>query len=285
MADYKLALSKGMVNKTMFAAATPSAKAKWQSAPDTDVFAEAESDAEAETDTPRPILASLAPPVIAEDPHEPGTPPAKLFTYASAGGMSVPFFGHKDKAPKPAGAPLPSYRDAEVVSAPEADDDHPDALAYVPFEIAGLMTDASVTYSRTVAPLSPPDQQNLDYLFDDMDQPTALTLRKSSGYVSLAAAQRFSGQAIRSIYAEVQPQAAAPTSSRPEHPLALPALGMPINGGPWPASNSSLFWRGSRNTRWSSTLSSLPQTSARDSSPRPQLHAAASWRASGISRA
>lgn len=209
-ADYKLALSKGMVNKTMFAAATPSAKAKWQSAPDTDVFAEAESDAEAETDTPRPILASLAPPVISEDPHEPGTPPAKLFTYASAS-MSVPFFGHKDKAPKPAAAPLPSYQDAEVVSAPEADDDHPDALAYVPFEIAGLMTDASVTYSRTVAPLSPPDQQNLDYLFDDMDQPTALTLRKSSGYVSLAAAQRFSGQAIRSIYAEVQPQAAAPT--------------------------------------------------------------------------
>ena len=123
----------------------------------------------------------------------------------------MPFFGHQDKAPKPAAAPLPSYQDAEVVSAPEADDDHPDSLAYVPFEIAGLMTDASVTYSRTVAPLSPPDQQNLDYLFDDMDQPTALTLRKSSGYVSLAAAQRFSGQAIRSIYAEAQPQAAAPT--------------------------------------------------------------------------
>ena len=97
------------------------------------------------------------------------------------------------------------------MSGPEADDDHPDALAYVPFEIAGLMTDASVTYSRTVAPLSPPDQQNLDYLFDDMDQPTALTLRKSSGYVSLAASQRFSGQAMRSIYAEAQPQAAAPT--------------------------------------------------------------------------
>ncbi|MGA7457419.1 MAG: DUF882 domain-containing protein, partial [Methyloceanibacter sp.] len=210
VADYKLALSKGMVNKTMFAAATPSAKAKWQSAPDTDVFAEAESDAETETDAPRPILASLAPPVIAEDPHEPGTPPAKLFTYASAGGMSLPFFGHKDKAPKPA-APLPAYEDAEVVSAPEADDDHPDALAYVPFEIAGLMTDASVTYSRTVAPLSHPEQQDLDYLFDDMDQPTSLTLRKSSGYVSLAAAQTFSGHAVRSLYAEMEPRAAAPT--------------------------------------------------------------------------
>ena len=99
VADYKLALSKGMVNKTMFAAATPSAKAKWQSAPDTDVFAEAESDAETETDAPRPILASLAPPVIAEDPHEPGTPPAKLFTYASAGGMSLPFSATRTRLP------------------------------------------------------------------------------------------------------------------------------------------------------------------------------------------
>jgi hypothetical protein len=98
-----------------------------------------------------------------------------------------------------------------VVSAPEADDDHPDALAYVPFEIAGLMTDASVTYSRTVAPLSHPEQQDLDYLFDDMDQSTPLTLRKSSGYVSLAAAQSFSGHAVRSLYAEMEPAAAAPT--------------------------------------------------------------------------
>ncbi len=209
-ADYKLALSKGMVSNTRFAAATP-AKGKWHSAPDTDVFAEAESDAETETDTPRPILASLTPPVIAEDPHEPGTPPGKLFTYASAGGMSLPFFGHKDPTPKPKAAPLPSYEDAEVVSGPEADDDHPDALAYVPFEIAGLMTDASVTYSRTVAPLSHPEQTDLDYLLDDMDQPTALTLRKNSGYVSLAASQTFSGHAVRSFYAEAQPQTAAPT--------------------------------------------------------------------------
>ena len=153
-----------MVGKTMIASVAPK--------PDIDVLAEAESDAETEIDAPRPILASLAPPIIAEDPREPGTPPAKLFTYASAGGMSLPGFGHK--AAKPVAAPLPEYQDAEVVSGPEADDDHPDALAYVPFEIAGLMTDASVTYSRTVAPLSPPDQQNLDYLFDDMDQPTSL---------------------------------------------------------------------------------------------------------------
>jgi uncharacterized protein YcbK (DUF882 family) len=206
MADYKLALAKGMANKTMIASATPVQKAE----PDIDVVAEAESDAATETDTPRPMLASLAPPVITEDPREPGTPPGKLFTYASAGGMSIPGFGHK-AAPKPAAAPLPSYQDAAVVSAPEADDDHPDALAYVPFEIAGLMTDASVTYSRTVAPLSHPEQQDLDYVFDEMDQPTSFTLRKSSGYVSLAAAQTFSGHAVRSLYAEMEPQAAAPT--------------------------------------------------------------------------
>lgn len=205
LADYKLALAKGMVGNTMIASAKPLPKAE----PAVDVIAEAEIDAETEVDTPRLILASLAPPVIAEDPREPGTPPAKLFTYASAGGMSLPGFGHKP--PKPVAAPLPGYQDAEVVSGPEADDDHPDALAYVPFEIAGLMTDASVTYSRTVAPLSHPEQQDLDYLFDDMDRPTALTLRKSSGYVSLAAAQRFSGHAVRNLYAEMELDASAPT--------------------------------------------------------------------------
>ena len=73
------------------------------------------------------------------------------------------------------------------------------------------MTDASVTYSRTVAPLSHPEQQDLDFVFDEMDQPTSFTLRKSSGYVGLAAAQTFSGHAVRSLYAELQPQGAAPT--------------------------------------------------------------------------
>ncbi len=97
------------------------------------------------------------------------------------------------------------------MSAPEADDDHPDALSYVPFEIAGLMTDSSVTYSRTVAPLTHPEQDDLDYLFEDMDRPVAFTLRKGSGYVSLAAAQRFSGDAVKSLYAELEPAAPAPT--------------------------------------------------------------------------
>jgi uncharacterized protein YcbK (DUF882 family) len=207
--DHKLAMAKGMVNKTMIASAAPRPEAK-----PSDVVAEAKFDAETEIDTPRPVLASYTPaaPVMAYDPHQPGEPPppARLFSYASAGGMSLPMPSLLRKAPK-AAAPLPTYQDAEVVSAPEADDDHPDSLSYVPFEIAGLMTDASVTYSRTVAPLSHPDQGNLDYLFDDMDRPTALTLRKSSGYVSLAAAQRFSGQAVRNLYAELEPATPAPT--------------------------------------------------------------------------
>jgi hypothetical protein len=73
------------------------------------------------------------------------------------------------------------------------------------------MTDSSVAYSRTVAPLTHPEQNNLDYLFDDMDRPVAFTLRQSSGYASLAAAQRFSGDAVRSLYAEFEPAAPAPT--------------------------------------------------------------------------
>jgi uncharacterized protein YcbK (DUF882 family) len=204
IADYRLAQAKGMVGKTMVASATPSLKSKLE--PAADVVADAVN----EIETPKPVLAAYSPPVISPDPREPGTPPAKLFTYASAaGGLSLPGFGRK--APKPVAAPLPTYQDAEVVSAPEADDDHPEVSSYVPFEIAGLMTDASVTYSRTVAPLVHPEQDDLDYLFDDMDRPTAFRLRQSSGYVGLAAAQRFSGDAVKSLYAELEPIASAPT--------------------------------------------------------------------------
>jgi hypothetical protein len=77
----------------------------------------------------------------------------------------------------------------------------------VPFEIAGLMTDASVTYSRTVAPLTHPEQTSIDYLFEDMNQQTAFTLRNGSGYTGLASVQRFSGHAVRNFYAEMATQA------------------------------------------------------------------------------
>jgi len=199
--DYKLALAKGLVNNTMVASAAPAAKVK-----PAEVVAQAEFDAQNEVDTPRPVLASYTPNVtaIADDPHQPGSPPppVRLFTYASAGGMSLPVPNLFRPAPKQPAA-LPTYQDAEVVGAPEADDDHPDELSYVPFEIAGLMTDASVTYSRTVAPLTHPEQGSIDYLFEDMDQPTSFTLRNGSGYAGLASAQRFSGHAVRNFYAEM----------------------------------------------------------------------------------
>jgi hypothetical protein len=44
-----------------------------------------------------------------------------------------------------------------------------------------------------------------------MDQPAAFTLRKSSGYTGLAATQRFTGHAVKSLYAELEPARPAPT--------------------------------------------------------------------------
>ena len=206
-ADYKLALAKGLVGNTMVASAAPSARSS------ADVVAEAELDAETEDGKPQVILASYTPGSadIIEDSRAPN-PPGRLFTYASVGGMSLPGLlrsGPEKRAPAPEAeaSPLPTYEDAEVVGAPEADDDHPDQLSYAPFEIAGLMTDASVTYSRTLAPLSHPEQDSIDYLFEDMDHPTAFKLRGGSGYQGLAAAQRFSGQAVKALYAEAEGQA------------------------------------------------------------------------------
>ena len=72
------------------------------------------------------------------------------------------------------------------------------------------MTDISVTYNRSITAMVHPEQKNLDYLFDDMDRPVALSFRASSGYRGLAAAQRFSGGAVRSLYADVE----APTPTQ-----------------------------------------------------------------------
>ncbi len=202
--DYKLAMAKGLVGKTMVASAAPLPQTATE--PEVDVVAEAELDAATEVEMPRPILASYTPDSsdLADDPRAP-PPPGRLFTYASVGGMSLPIANLLRPAPKaPAPAPSPTYEDAEVVGAPEVDEDHPDQLSYVPFEIAGLMTDASVTFSRTVAPLAHPDQGSIDYLFEDMDRPVAFKLRQSSGYQGLASTQRFSGQAVKSLYAETE---------------------------------------------------------------------------------
>jgi hypothetical protein len=168
-----------------------------------------------EMETPRPILASYSPepepaptPVVPTPSPKPKTA-EKRFLYASVAGSSEP--------PRPsvglsASPPehFPLYQSAEVVGAPEADDDHPDELSYVPFEVASLMTERSVTYNRTLGALVAPEQKDISYLFEDMDRPLALSFRPNSGYQGLAAAQSFSGQAVKNFYAEL----AAPTHTK-----------------------------------------------------------------------
>jgi hypothetical protein len=94
---------------------------------------------------------------------------------------------------------FPLYRRADVVGAPEVD--HLEGLSYVPYEIASLMTDVSVSYNHS---LTHPEQRSLGYLFDDMERPLALSFRENSGSQGLATAQRFSGHAVRSRYAEAE---------------------------------------------------------------------------------
>jgi hypothetical protein len=105
----------------------------------------------------------------------------------------------------PRGQSFPLYESAEVVGAPEADEDHPDELSYVPFEVASLMTDVSVTYNHDIAELTHPEQDDLSYLFEDMDHPIVASFRPTSSYRGLAAAQKFAGHAVRSLEAELAP--------------------------------------------------------------------------------
>ncbi|MGH6865768.1 MAG: DUF882 domain-containing protein [Methyloceanibacter sp.] len=193
-ADYRLAAAKGLVSKTMVASAVPLPTPKPGSLSEPDFV---------EPAIPQAIFASYTPGTSAglSAASNPIQPAAKGFIYASASGPGFNF-------PRPrllpkADAP-PPYESADFVGAPEVDDDHPDELSYVPFETASLMTDSSVTYSHTIAPLVHPEQQDLKYLLGYMDQPLAFTLRPSSGYSSLAAAQQFSGAAVKSLYAEME---------------------------------------------------------------------------------
>jgi hypothetical protein len=114
-------LAKGLVkNNTMVAAAEP--------AP--------ESEPVAETESPRPILASYTPepePAAAVAPTPSPKPKTqKRFLFASVAGSSEPPRPSVGLAASPP-EQFPLYQDAEVVGAPEADDDHPDELSYVPF--------------------------------------------------------------------------------------------------------------------------------------------------------
>jgi uncharacterized protein YcbK (DUF882 family) len=195
--DYQLALAKAKASgQTLVAAASPVPKPAAQPAIET------------ADQTPRPLLAAYSPEArpaaaAASAPAEQDAPspsPApKHFIYASAGG--------EPRKPDPhlSGGSFPLYRSAEVVGAPEADDDHPDEQSYVPFEIASLMTDLSVTYNPAAASLTPPEQRSLAYLFQGMERPLASGFRANSGYRGLAAAQQFTGNAIRSVYAELSP--------------------------------------------------------------------------------
>ncbi|MGH6736031.1 MAG: DUF882 domain-containing protein [Methyloceanibacter sp.] len=184
--DYQLAMAKGLVNKTMVASAVPAPTPKPGPRP--------------ASETPQPLLVAYAPGQPVDDAKPVIEPTSKAFVYASAGGFMFP----KPRLPETGPAPVPSYESAQVVGAPEVDDDHPDELSYVPFDTANLMMDTSVARSETIAPLTHPEQDNIDYLFDDMDKPTAFQLRRASGYRDLASAQQFSGDAVKSLYAETE---------------------------------------------------------------------------------
>jgi uncharacterized protein YcbK (DUF882 family) len=205
--DYQLAQAKGLTrNQTLIAAATPEPKAVIQAL---EPSAAAQAAVQPGMDTPQAMLASYVPEPVMAEPAVASTlpqqsaplPTRRPFVYANA----------SSELPRPktnlSDASFPLYRSAAVVGAPEVDDDHPDETNYVPFEIAGLMSDVSITYNHVVARLTHPEQKNLSYLFEDMDRPLAATFRRTSGYRGLAAAQTFSGRAVRSVYAELSPPA------------------------------------------------------------------------------
>lgn len=225
-ADYRLAMAKGLPGRnTLLASVSPTPKPEAEPATQAAVqpvvqpiiqtafHPEAafrrEPALHAEPEPPQAIFASYVPDTQAAAPavtsllpeQAAPLPEHKHFVYANAGG-GLPL-------PKPALGEhsLPVYRSAAVVGAPEVDEDHPEETSYVPFAIAVLMSNTSITYNHLVAHLTHPEQKDLSYLFENMDRPLAATFRKSSGYQGLAAAQTFSGRAVRSVYAELAPPA------------------------------------------------------------------------------
>ncbi|ODR99183.1 hypothetical protein AUC68_03960 [Methyloceanibacter methanicus] len=68
------------------------------------------------------------------------------------------------------------------------------------------MSDVSIAHDREIAPLTHPEQGNIDYLFEDMDQPARFVLRRTSGYLGLASVQTLTGPAVRHLYASLPKQ-------------------------------------------------------------------------------
>jgi len=117
-----------------------------------------------------------------------------------------PELSGSNAAPVSAQAKAPVYQQAAVVGAPAFDDDHPDELSYQLIETASLMSDTSIAHDREIAPLTHPEQGNIDYLFEDMDQPARFMLRRTSGYLGLASVQTLTGPAVRHLYASLPKQ-------------------------------------------------------------------------------
>ncbi len=216
--DYKLALAQGLVGKTtMVASAAPLPQTDTDTADDDDAEPEIDTAAN-EVGTPQPILASYTPGSVDLSDDSRAPPPAgRLFTYASLGGsLPLPSFLRPrppvSSAPPPGAAPLLPRHDnaAAALAAPESVDKHTAKVSSAPLEIAELMTDTSIVYSRTMAPLVHPEQGNVDYVFEDINLPIAPKLRQGSDYQGLASIQRFSGRAVRNLYAEAD----TPTPTR-----------------------------------------------------------------------
>ena len=119
-----------------------------------------------------------------------------------------------DAASTTARAKVPSYQEAKPVDAPAFDDDHPDELTYVAVETARLMAVPSMAHDREVAPMSHPEQGDIDYMFRDMEGSSRFGLRPSSGYLGLASIRTLTGPAVPRLYAAAPKEGPTRLASR-----------------------------------------------------------------------
>jgi hypothetical protein len=66
------------------------------------------------------------------------------------------------------------------------------------------MSIPSIAHDREVATLSAPEQDNVDYMFRDMERSVRFTLRPSSDYLGLASIQTLTGPAVARVYASAR---------------------------------------------------------------------------------